>query len=147
MADLILIGAAANAMLDALDGEINTGTGTATLKLYVGVEGTNPAIAPAGAELQVINLANPAFGAAAVTGSEPTQQSKMVLAADTPQAITASGTCGSFAIYNRNGTLVLKGDAGTTGTMLLLDTATIAGSGVDLTEASCNMVMSLNLNF
>ena len=144
MGTMVLTQATAISMLDPLDAAINTGTGTAVLRLHVGVPGTDDTAAPAGATLQNINLANPAFGAAASSGGAGSRIVSITLQTDTPQAVSATGTVGSFAILNRNGVQVLKGDVATTGAMLNVDSTTINTAGLAITEASSTISIALN---
>lgn len=146
MGTMTLVAALANAMMDALDATINAGTGVPTLDLHAGSVGSAaPATGPTGPLLQKTALGDPALGASTVTGSGANQVAKLTLNADTPAAVTASGTAGCFAIKHSDGTLMMKGDCGATGSgaMLELSSTTIAGAGVNLTEANCVLTLPL----
>lgn len=148
MGTMIMHTGVASSLLDQLDTLVSAGTGTPTLKLYSGLVGTTaPTTAPTGTLLQTINLSDPAFGAAAVTGTGASQVAKITLATDTPQTPAASGVCGCFGIFDGDGTLRIKGDAGATGSgaMLELSTTTVAGAGIDLTQSACIISLACNL--
>lgn len=148
---IVFHGDAAKAMLDALDGDVGA---AGAIRLYTGSEGTDDAAIPAGTVLATINLGNPAFGAAAVTGSAGSRVCRITLQTETPSAPVATGTAASFAIFNSQSTfdattMVLKGDITTTavGTgALQLDAVNLVASGgnVDFDEANSYIQMALN---
>ena len=107
--------AAKNAMLDAIDALINTGSGTAQLKITT---------TGAGSVLATIDLDNPAFGSAA---------SGAMVMAGLPQgdaSADATGTAAEFHIYDRDATLVVSG------------TVTATGGGGDMTMPSVSITAS-----
>lgn len=110
--------AARTAMLDAFDDQVNTGAGTATMEIRSGAKPATPETAASGTLLATINLANPAFEAAAA-GALPIDADP-----DLEAVAAASGTAGHARIKNRNGVAVADG------------TVTATGGGGDVTIAS-----------
>lgn len=100
-----------NALADAIDDLVNTGGGTAQFKFE-----TSGDVAVA-----TINLANPAFGAAA-TG--------VITLASVPLSDTnaAGGTVAQFSIYNRAGTKVLEGTSATSGSDCNITSTSVAAT-------------------
>jgi len=84
-------------LADAVDAAINTGAGTATLKIRASTT-----------DLIVFNLQNPAFGAAS---------SGVITLAGVPISTTAAatGTADNFQILDRDGTLLVSGSVTATG--------------------------------
>jgi len=106
-----------NALADAIDTAVNSGTGTATFKFET----------TASAAVATINLQDPAFGAAA-TGTITLQG---VTLSDTS---AAGGTVAQASIYNKSGTKQLQLTVATTGQDVdLSDLVINAGEQVDLT--------------
>lgn len=100
-----------NALANAYDDTVNTGSGTATLKLETIGD----------VEVATLNLQNPAFGAAA-TGVITLQG---VPIADSS---ATGGTIAQGSIYDRNGAKVSESPAGTSGTEIILSSLTVAVS-------------------
>lgn len=121
--------AAKNTMLDAIDTLINTGAGTAVLKIRAGSVGTP------GTVLATINLGNPAFGAAA---SGAMTMSGLPLS-DT--SADATGTAGMFEILDRDANVVVSGSITATGgggDMTMPSTSITATEPVDLNTFTYN---------
>ncbi len=83
------------AVADAIDGLVNTGSGTATLVFETSGD----------AEVATISLANPAFGAASAG---------VITLAGVPLQDTdaAGGTIAQGSLFDRDGTKLLEGTAG-----------------------------------
>lgn len=109
---------ARNALADALDAYVNTGSGTATFKLETSGD----------VEVASFDLQNPAFGAAA-TG--------VITLQGTPIQDTsaAGGTVAQASLYNRDGTKVLESVAATSGQEVTVSSTTVGvGETVTLTS-------------
>ena len=100
-----------NAIADAIDTEVNTGAGTATLVFETSGD----------AEVATINLQNPAFGAAAAG---------VITLQGTPltDASAAGGTTVQFSIYNRNSAKQLEGSVATSGADINITSTVIAAT-------------------
>lgn len=112
-----------NTRLNAVTTAIDAGTGAGKLKLYAGTVPTD-ANASLGAAtlLGTLTFTDPSFPAAsagAMTASAITQDS----------AADASGTATFFRITDSSDVVVAQGTAGTSGTDLVLNTATIVVGG------------------
>jgi hypothetical protein len=105
-----------NYLADAHDDYVNTGAGTAVLRLR---DGTTT--------LGDFDLANPAFGAAAAG---------VITLASTPIAATASGTgtADNYQVINRNGDIAHAGSV------------TISGGGGDVTADNPSIVSGQGLS-
>lgn len=106
-----------SALADAVDAAINTGSGTAVLRLR---DGTTTIVD--------FDLSNPAFGAAS---------SGVITLADTPIAGTAeaAGDVDNFQILDRDGTLLLSGSV----------TATSGGGDIEVDNVSIANSQSCSL--
>lgn len=114
--------AAKNAILDAIDALINTGAGTAQIKIRAGSVG-----AP-GTVLATVNLGNPAFGAA----SSGAMTMSGLPVSDT--SADATGTAGMFEITDRDGVVVVSGSV------------TATGGGGDMTMPSVSITATEPVN-
>lgn len=116
--------AAADAVVDRVD--LGTGSAAGAVRIYSGTQPADADSAPGGALLCEIALANPAFGAANVSGT--------ATAASTPRSGTGTAAAGagtnaqSFRVVNRDGTTVWDGEVTGTagGGELKLDNVNIA---------------------
>lgn len=109
---------ARNSAADVIGNLVDAGAGAGTLKLYTGAQPATPNTAASGTLLATVTLVDPAF-TAAVTGSK-------TLADPAPVTGVADGTAGWWRIADSDGNAVIDGTAGTTGTDLILNTATIS---------------------
>lgn len=102
-----------NALADAIDTEINTGAGTATLEFETSGD----------AEVATIDLQNPAFGAAAAG---------VITLAGTPlqDSSATGGTTAQFSIYDRDATKQLEGTVATSGADINITSVAIAATEV-----------------
>ena len=98
-----------NALADQITAKVDTGTGTATLKIKDG----------GGTVLVTLNLPNPSFGAA--SNGVITLNGVPITA-----NATAGGTAATFELYARDGSLVLSGSVGTSGADMTVDNTNIA---------------------
>lgn len=113
----VLETATRNALADAFDAHVNTGSGTATFKL----EASNDA------EVASFDLSNPAFGSAS---------SGTITLADVPLEDTsaAGGTVAQASLYNRNGDKVCESVAATSAEEVTVSSTTVGvGETVTLT--------------
>lgn len=109
--------ASRNALADAHDDYVNTGAGTAVLRL---LDGTNT--------LGDFSLSDPAFGAAA---------SGTITLASTPISATATGTgtCDGYQLINKDGNIAHAGSVTITsggGDIEIDNTSIISGQGLSL---------------
>ncbi len=102
-----------NALADAIDTEINTGAGTATLQFETSGD----------VEVATINLQNPAFGAAAAG---------VITLAGVPLSDSSAtgGTVAQFSIYDRDSTKQLEGTVATSGADINITSTVIAATEV-----------------
>lgn len=115
-----------NVLADAIDAEINTGAGTATLLFETSAD----------VEVATINLQNPAFGAAA-TGVITLQGVPL------SDATATGGTVAQASIYDRDSTKQLEMTVGTSGTEIIISsTAVGAGDTVELTSLTITVPAS-----
>ena len=115
-----------NALANAVDDEINTGAGTATLEFETSGD----------VEVATINLQNPAFGAAAAG---------VITLQGTPLQDTnaTGGTVAQFSIYDRDATKQLEGTVATSGADINISSTTVgAGDTVELTSFTLTMPAS-----
>ena len=111
--------AALNAKVDAID----TGGGTAVLRIYSGTRPDKVDTALSGNTLLAeLNLSNPAFGAAA--DDNPNAIATASAITDDSSA-NATGTASFFRVLDRAGTAVIDGNVGTSGEDLNLDSVSI----------------------
>ncbi|MFI7125980.1 hypothetical protein ACIBQ1_09820 [Nonomuraea sp. NPDC050153] len=127
--------ASRNAACDAIVDKIDVGSTNpqGRLRIYSGSQPASANDAASGTLLAEVNLANPAFSAAS-TG--------VATLLGTPLSTTgvAAGTAGWFRIIDRNEATVVDGSAGTSGTELILNTATISiGVSVQITSGTVTM--------
>jgi hypothetical protein len=115
--------AAADAVVDRID--VGTTYLNGKLRIYSGAQPADADSAPGGTLLVEIDLANPAYGAAATTGT--------AALAGTPRSATAAaaGTATSFRVVNRDAATVFDGAVRATadvdaGQELVLDNTSIA---------------------
>ena len=101
-----------NAIADAIDANVNGGTGTAQLKIET--------VADAG--LATFNLQDPAFGNAA-TGTITLQGTPLT------DSTASAGTAAQFSIYNKSAVKQLEGTVGTTGGFDIQISSTTIGAG------------------
>ena len=109
-----------NVLADAIDNELNTGAGTANMKLETSGD----------VEVATINFQNPAFGAAA-TG--------VITLAGTPLSDTnaTGGTVAQFSLFDRDGTKQLEGVVAVSGQDLDLSSLSVGATDtVELTSFS-----------
>lgn len=123
MANNILISTLArNAAMDAVTLLINTG-GAGTIEIYDGTQPAGPGTAVSTqVKLVTLTFSTDAFGDSANGVS--------TAAAITSGTAIAAGTASWFRIKNGSGTAVLDGTVGTTGTDIILGTASIASGNV-----------------
>lgn len=117
--------AAANAVVDQLDSG-------GTLRIYTGSQPASAEDSPTGDLLAEITLPSPTFGAA----------SNGVATANSidPGEGEDDGTAGWFRVVDDNGDTVLDGSAGTSGTDMILNTATIStGVGFEIVSWTVTM--------
>ena len=121
--------AALNAKVDAID----TGGGTAVLRIYSGTRPDKVDTALSGNTLLAeLNLSNPAFGAAA--DDNPNAIATASAITDDSSA-NATGTASFFRVLDRAGTAVIDGNVGTSGEDLNLDSVSItAGQTVSISS-------------
>lgn len=115
-----------SAMCNALVDLIDVGAGTSHLRIYTSAFGTL---------LAELDFANPAFGAASngvATAATGTNEA----------SAPATGTAAKFRIVDRDGTTVCEGDAGTSGTALIMTSTSItATEPVNCTWASSTVTV------
>jgi len=115
-----------NVLADAIDAEINTGAGTATLLFETSAD----------AEVATINLQNPAFGAAA-TG--------VITLQGVPLSDTSAtgGTVAQASIYDRDSTKQLEMTVGTSATEIIISSTSVAATDqVDLNSLTITVPAS-----
>jgi hypothetical protein len=115
-----------NALANAFDDHVNTGAGTANMKLETSAD----------VEVAEFAFANPAFGGAA-TG--------VITLSGTPIQDTnaAGGTVAQASIYNRNGDKVCESVAATSGQEVTVSSTTVgAGETVTLTSLTVTVPAS-----
>lgn len=131
--------AAAKAMADTFDDQVNIGTTAAVLDVRSGAQPADPDTAASGTLLATLTFSDPAFGAASdaapgglLTASAITQDS----------SADATGTAGYFRI-RATGTGaddVADGECGTSGADLNFNTTSItSGSAVSITSLTVTM--------
>lgn len=136
--DFIISNAAAIAMLDVLDDQINAGT-AAVINIY---DGTPPAEADAALSgnnlLAQLTMSATAFGAAA----DATGKARITAAAITADSSAdATGTASFYRILTQSGgTVVVQGTVGTSNADLVLNTVAVtAGSTVSITAMTIDL--------
>lgn len=123
MANIRMAVAARNAMLDALVARMNLGAGAATLKIYSGTQPATGDTALSGNTL----LGTLTFSDPAAPGASNGTITFSTITEDT--SADASGTAAFGRIQDSDGNNVLDGDVGTSGTLITLNTTTIASGG------------------
>lgn len=114
---MILETNARNALADAFDALVNTGAGTAELRLQTSGD----------VEVATFALPNPAFGAA--SGGVITGQGTPI-----QDTSATGGTVAQGSIFNRNGDKVSESAAGTSGTEIIMSSLVVGvGETVTLT--------------
>lgn len=123
---MILETALRNVLADAIDAEVNTGAGTATLVFETSGD----------VEVATINLQNPAFGAAA-TGVITLQG---VTLSDTS---ATGGTTAQASLEDRDGSKQLEMTVGTAATEIIISSVSIGATDqVDLTSLTLTVPAS-----
>lgn len=123
---MILETALRNVLADAIDNEVNTGAGTATLVFETSGD----------VEVATIDLQNPAFGAAA-TG--------VITLQGVPLSDTSAtgGTVAQASLEDRDGTKQLEMTVGTSGTEIIISSTSIAATDqVDLNSLTITVPAS-----
>lgn len=123
---MILETALRNVLADAIDNEINTGAGTATLEFETSGD----------VEVATINLQNPAFGAAAAG---------VITLQGVPLSDSSAtgGTTAQASIYDRDASKQLEMTVGTSGTEIIISSTTIGATDqVDLTSLTITVPAS-----
>lgn len=139
MANIRILAAVRNAMLDLIKTAIDAGAGAGTLKLYSGTQPADANTALSGNTLlATLTFTDPSAAAASagvLTFSAITEDS----AADA----TATATFGR--VQDSNGVVVFDGDVGTSGAMIVLNTASIVTGGpVRVTTATITLPSSIS---
>jgi|TARA_Y100000310_G_scaffold160698_2_gene160500 hypothetical protein len=108
-----------NSRADAIDTAVNAGSGAGKVRLY---DGTQPATGGTATTLLAeLVMSDPAFGAASsgvLTASAITKDS----------SANATGTCTWFRVVDSDDNAVFDGDAGTSGTALVMPTVSIVAA-------------------
>lgn len=129
--------AVAKAMMDTFDTQVDAGT-AAVINIYNGTIPTNADTALSGNTLLAqLTCSATAFGAA--TTANPSVVTANAITSDS--SADATGTASFFRILTQNaGTVLCQGDAGTSGTSLVLNTTAItSGSTVSITAATVSL--------
>lgn len=134
MANLRLTAAARNAMWDAVNTLLNAGSGPATCNIYSGTQPANGDTALSGntllATLTCTDPAAPSASGGVLTFSAITQDS----------AADATGTATFARFFSSTPTAIFDCDAGTSGTTVILNTASIVvGGPVTITSATLTL--------
>lgn len=123
--------AVAHAVVDRID--VGSTNPQGRLRIYSGTQPASANDSPGGTLLAEVSLANPSFTAAS-TGVAT------LLGTPISAVGVAAGTAGWFRIVDRNEATVVDGSAGTSGTELILNTATISiGVSVQITAGTITM--------
>tara|TARA_B100000749_G_scaffold269534_1_gene248438 strand:+ start:16628 stop:17062 length:435 start_codon:yes stop_codon:yes gene_type:complete len=113
----------ATAMCDAIADAIDTGGGTAVLRIYGDTRALDVDTAVAAQTLlSEHNLANPAFGAAVDIGGSSRATANSI--SDDTSA-NATDTATWFRVFNRAGTPVIDGNVATSSADLIIDNTSI----------------------
>lgn len=124
-----------NAVVDAVAGRFDAGSGAATIEVRTGGKPATPASAATGTLLVTFTLADPAWGGASA-GSASLDVSPAISA-----TAVAAGTAGWFRAKDSTGATVLDGTAGGSGSGadMILSNATITnGQVVNLISGTMN---------
>jgi hypothetical protein len=122
--------AVANAKADAFAAVVDGGSGPATLEIRSGSKPASCAAADSGDLLAEFTLADPAFGAGAVSGL-------LTAAAISPVNALMSGTAGHFRVKDSDGECHLQGtvtDGSGNGDLKLVTTAVVEDQPVQITS-------------
>jgi len=114
--------AAALAMCDALVDLLDAGSAAGYIEIRTGSQPATVETAASGTLLATLPLSDPAFGSAA--DDDPGGTATAGSITDDSSA-DATGTAGWFRAYDSDGTAIIDGTAGTSGTDLILDSASI----------------------
>jgi len=118
--------ATANAMADAIDAQVNSGSGAGKLRIYSGAKPTSPDDAATGTLLAECTLSDPAFGDASARAI-----TLDISPAVEDTAANATGTAGYFRLVNSDNTGCVDG------------TITTTGGGGDLTLNTTSLVQDV----
>lgn len=113
------------AMCDALVDLIDGGAGAGTLKIYSDAQGADPDAQATTGLLATLTFSDPAFGAAATSGSNAVATASAI----TDESSSTSGTAASFLVEDSNGANIFTGTVSTSGADLNLNTTTIPSAG------------------
>ncbi|MDX3100456.1 hypothetical protein [Nonomuraea angiospora] len=123
--------AACDAVVDRVD--VGTTNAAGRLRVYSGAQPASANNAPTGTLLAEVPLALPAFTAAS-------NGVATLLGVPLSASGLAAGTAGWFRIVDRDAATVIDGSAGTAGTQLILNTATISpGVTVQINSGTITM--------
>lgn len=121
--------AACNAVVDLIDG----GAGAGTLRIATGAAPTNTTDADSGTTLATLTFSDPAFGDA--SAGVATANS---ITSDTN--VDNSGTAAHFRIKDSDGTVIMQGTVGTSGSDINFNTVTfVAGGTAAITSMTVTM--------
>lgn len=126
--------AGCDAIVDLVDG----GVGAGSIQIYSGTVPTDADTALSGNTL----LAEPVFSATAFGACADNTGKATATAASitSDSSANASGTASFFRVTNGDGTVIWQGTAGTSGTDLILDSATItAGQTVSVSSLTISL--------
>lgn len=131
MANVRLAAAARNSMLDAIRALLDAGAAGATVKIYTGTQPANADAALSGNTLLgTLTMSDPA-----APGASGGVLTFSAIAEDS--SADATGTATWARVADSNGNTVFDCDAGTSGTTLILNTASIVTGGpVRITSGS-----------
>lgn len=123
----------ANNLANAIDDDVNAGSGAGTIKIYTGSQPATADTTATGTLLATFTLGDPAFGAAA---------GGVITLNGTPLTVAAAatGTAGWFRMADSDNNPVLDGSVGTSGNQINLNTTSIT-SGVNVTITSGTITM------
>jgi hypothetical protein len=113
---------AAIAMCDALVDLLDAGAGAGYIEIRTGSQPATVETAASGTLLATLALSDPAFGDAA--DDDPGAKATANAISDDTSADN-TGTAGWFRAYDSDDTAIIDGSAGTSGTDLILDDASI----------------------
>lgn len=134
MANLRITAAVRNSMLDALRTAMDAGAGPATCNIYSGTQPANGDTALSGNTL----LATLTFTDPAAAGASSGTLTFSAITADS--SADATGTATFARIFSSTPTAIFDCDAGTSGTTIILNTASIvAGGPVTITSATLSI--------
>jgi hypothetical protein len=125
----------AKAALDAIVDSLDTGTGTANLKIFSGAQPASPDTGT-GTTLASMDVSSPAFGAAATgTGGDANYVTAERTGDISDTSADATGTAAWYRLSNKSGVAKIDGSVGTATADLILDSVSItAGQTVKVTN-------------